>query len=306
MVETRRLTGHGRLLLALFVCEAIVLSVLSVRPPSPLLFGPLYLAFAFLAAGLVSKDASELNREKGSKLISPGLWSLLAFFLSFMVLPVYVFLWRRDALSLGTLRVSDASYRGRVGDETQRRRVLLGFLLLELVSFVLSPAMTSTLWVSVVTALIPLLGAAFVYTDARDLNHEKGFGLLNGAFWAVLSYFVGFIVLPLYIFLWRKEAIGTARNPAPGYDSQSGHEIRPVRRRYDMFLVGALGCVMIVDGVRLQVQPSSFQLPNVLPISFNAGLLESIVGTASSITGAILLVGAVAIFLRRKRVAAVI
>jgi hypothetical protein len=95
--------GHRRLLLALYACELISLISLvtasSLRPSVfPLLFwAPGVITFAVIE--LVYRDASAINREKGSRVINATLWSLLMLPFSVVALPWYVFVRREEALS---------------------------------------------------------------------------------------------------------------------------------------------------------------------------------------------------------------
>jgi hypothetical protein len=82
-----------------------------------------------------------------------------------------------------------------------------------------------------------LLAVEFVYRDARALNQAKGTKFVDATLWSLISLFLSFIALALYIFVARK---------GPG------------RRQYDVLVLGIFGVLALLGEVRLLVEPSIF------------------------------------------------
>jgi len=86
------------LLWALYVCEMVFFGVnfiTSATFPIPSIFG----LFDLLACYAVYRDAAKINGRVGSRVINAPLWSIAGFLLFFFIIPLYVLVPRRRALS---------------------------------------------------------------------------------------------------------------------------------------------------------------------------------------------------------------
>jgi hypothetical protein len=79
------------------IASLVIVYSLELSGFSLLLSVPIIITLA--ATELVYKDASEINREKGFKVIDATLWSLLVLLFWIVTLPSYIFVRRKEALT---------------------------------------------------------------------------------------------------------------------------------------------------------------------------------------------------------------
>ncbi|MDA4121688.1 MAG: hypothetical protein OK456_00740 [Thaumarchaeota archaeon] len=97
--ESREVQRDNGFLLTAYLCEMICFGLIQFVPSIGLSVVSAFAIFGILVTYAIYKDAAKINQRAGARVIDATLLSLLTLVLSYVIVPFYVLVPRRKALS---------------------------------------------------------------------------------------------------------------------------------------------------------------------------------------------------------------
>jgi hypothetical protein len=97
-IDSKQGSGAGKIIVVLYACDIVLFAAVTLFPTIVPLGAVLLIAW-ILIAYYVNKDANQINAELGKRELPALTWSIFTFLLSFIAVPLYLLIPRRQALS---------------------------------------------------------------------------------------------------------------------------------------------------------------------------------------------------------------